>query len=202
MADKLQIINSALRIAGSGAISSLSDTSPTALIALNAWKTTVESVFGDEYFSEQTFIASLSSPSDSIHPWFKRVFTLPQDYQNLVRVLDADGYPIREYTVTEGTKVSCNREKIVVFYTVIPDDSGVEALTGKLQELVRLHLAGSITTELTGDDNRAEFIWNQFRRARSRARVLDARAAPGEEWSRRGEEECSGVLRAHRGGYV
>jgi hypothetical protein len=215
---KLEIMNAALRMVGSYHLDADDTTSATYEIANRAFEDSVNAVFADNIFqyntkrvlSTGTATTSLTAgekPSDS---WTYR-HEAPSDTNLLLHITDKNSTYILPYTFDGSTAGSGNdvpyvfttEEEIQIYYTFIPDLNSTGTNQGEsasrmpsfLVRLLTLHMAQNMSIELSGSENRHEILFKQYTAALRRARLLEGRSSPPQQYIHDGN---SSFISSHR----
>lgn len=133
----------------------------------------------------------------------------------LLKVTSEDGARMLDFYL-EGAQsgdigsnhyIFTSEEKVHIYYSFVPDflnvpeDSGtapsstVTTMPDFLVRLLSLCIAYTICVELSGDDKRAEMLYAQYTQALRRARVLEGRSSPAQQYIHDGN---SSFVAAHR----
>jgi hypothetical protein len=214
---KLEIMNNALRMVGSYHLESDDTTSATYEIATRAFTDAVNSVFADNifqyntkrYYSTGTATSTLNE-EDRL-TWDYR-HTIPDDYNLFLKVTNKEATALLNWTL-DGSDGSTNddvpylyttEEFVQIYYTFIPDlnnEAGVNhgnnpsRMPAFLVRLVALHMAQNMCIELSGSENRHEILYKQYTMALRRARVLEGRSSPAQQYIHDGN---SSFITSHR----
>ncbi len=207
---KTEIMNTALRMVGSYHIEDSDTTSTTYEIVNRAFEDCVLSVFSDNIFQYNTrrvyntgvattTLTAAEKPGDQ---WDYRhtINTAvtgsvsPLNLNLLLKVTSEDGARILDFYL-EGAQTGdsgsnhflfTSEEKVHIYYSFVPDF---------LVRLLSLCIAYTICVELSGDDKRAEMLYAQYTQALRRARVLEGRSSPAQQYIHDGN---SSFVAAHR----
>lgn len=213
---KLEIMNNALRMVGSYHLESDDTTSATYEIATRAFTDAVNSVFADNIFQYNTkrfystgTATSTLNEEDRLTWDYRHV--IPDDYNLFLKVTNKEGDTLLNWTL-DGSDGSTNddvpylyttEEKVQMYYTFIPDLNATGTSAGEqasrmpafLVRLVSLHMAQNMCIELSGSENRHEILYKQYTMAIRRARVLEGRSSPAQQYIHDGN---SSFVNSHR----
>lgn len=196
---KLNIMNSALRKVGSYYLESDDTSSTTYNIVNQAYLDAILEIFADNIFNFNTRKATLTavnSEAQTDEPW-EYYFNLPSDHNALIALRHpTDHYAITDFDNYNG-QIYCNHSSVCIYYTVIPDlSSAATTLPAYLNRLVVLHIAQSISIELSGSENRHELLHVQYVKALRRARLMEARQGPAQAFI---GDHNSRIIESHQG---
>tara|TARA_R100000278_G_scaffold122188_1_gene107739 strand:- start:2283 stop:2903 length:621 start_codon:yes stop_codon:yes gene_type:complete len=197
-ATKLDILNSALRMVGSFHLESTDTTSTTYEIANSAYSQAITEVFGDNIFNYNTKFVELTAgnfTANTDEP-YHYYYSLPSDFNILIKVCHpTDHYNITDYRFYNGL-LHCNDPVIDIYYTFIPDlSSAATTLPAFLTRLLTLHMAQNMSIELSGSENRHEILHKQYTLALRRARTLEGRQGPAQQYI---DDGNSCIVSAHQ----
>lgn len=181
-ANKLELINSALRMVGSYHLDASDTTSATYEIASRAYAQAVDELFGENIFEFNSKRTSLTGVESTEFGQHKYEYTLPSDYNLFIGVEDADDHPYTDYRFANG-KFYCTEQTLKFSYSYVPDlDTNASTLPPFLSRLLSLHMAQNMCIELSGSENRHEILHVQYVKALRRARVLEGRSSPAQTY--------------------
>ena len=218
---KLEIMNTALRMVGSYHLESTDTTSSTYEISDRAFDDSVLAVFSNNIFAYNTKHTYLTgtditayAAADKPNTYWNYEVSMPLDTNLFLGVTDPDGYEITDYYLNYENSLSSSSEQSSLFlkdnqnvyvdYTFIPnlDDAAagthgvaISRMPSFLARLVALNMASNMCVELSGDDARAEKLYNQYTLALRRARVMEGRSSPAQQYI---TDATSSILSAHR----
>lgn len=192
--NKLNLLNSALRMVGSFHIDADDESSTTYEIISRAYSQAITEVFGDNTFTYSIKRVSSTGSESTEFSKFKYEHTLPSDINILLYTEDGEDNIITEIRLSNG-KVYSNEQTLHFTYSHVPDieDSAV-GLPAFLSRLLALHMAQNVAIELSGSENRHEILYVQYQKALKRARVLDGRQGPKQTYY---SEANSRILESH-----
>ena len=151
----VDLVNEALARIGSDQITSLDDTTNTAMFCSNLLPSALRTVFGLHNWTCSITRALLTPVSDETPPFeFLYYYNLPTKYIRLIEISTSD-YKI------EGNRLLSNEESIQIVYTVLPEDPTTISPT-LLRETVVALLAHKLSTPLTGSAQLANSIYSEF----------------------------------------
>ena len=194
-----------------------SDTSSTTYeIANRAYEDAVNDVFSTNIFQYNTLRTySTGTATDSLadadkpgNSWSHK-HTLPSTYNLLLGVTNADYTQRLDFvldnnvpgTGTTTPALFTTEEKVHIFTTFIPDLNSVGTTTEPnrmpsfLSRLISLHMAQNMVIELTGSENRHEILFKQYTAALRRARTLEGRSSPPQQYI---SDSTSSFINAHQ----
>jgi hypothetical protein len=189
---KLDIINTALRMVGSYHLDRLDDGSSTYEIADGAYAAAFQEIFGENIFTFNRKRVTLTG-TESADEQYSHSYTLPNDLNIFIKAENSDRFIISDY-YTEGSTLLANYSTLTLYYSYIPSDEDITSLPAYLYRLLSLHMAANMAIELSGSENRVIQLSQQYVAARSRARVMSARQGPAQEYI---DASTSRFLRAH-----
>tara|TARA_R100000278_G_scaffold17602_3_gene17660 strand:- start:14354 stop:14965 length:612 start_codon:yes stop_codon:yes gene_type:complete len=188
-ATKLEILNSALRMVGSFHIDADDETSSTYEITTRAFSQAVTEVFGDNIFNYNTKCTTLTGSVSTELPNYDYEFTFPSDFNIFLFAENDDGYIASNYRFANG-KLYCSEESLKLTYTYIPDlETSASGLPAFLTRLLTLHMAQNMAIELSGSENRHEILFKQYTLALRRARTLEGRQGPAQQYINDGNSQ-------------
>jgi len=181
-ANKLALLNSALRMVGSYHIDSTDESSSTYEIASRSYTQAVTELFADNSFNYNTKRVVLSGVSDSSFTEYGYKFTLPADFNVFLLVENANDFVATEYRFANGCLYSAETT-LKLTYTYVPTlETTAVGLPKFLTRLLTLHMAQNMCIELSGSDERHELLANQYALALRRAKTLEGRQGPAQEY--------------------
>ena len=181
-ASKLALLNSALRMVGSYHIDSTDESSSTYEIASRSYTQAVTELFADNSFNYNTKRVVLTGVSDSSFTEYGYKFTLPADFNVFLLVENANDFVATEYRFANGCLYSAETG-LKLTYTYVPTlETTAVGLPKFLTRLLTLHMAQNMCIELSGSDERHELLANQYALALRRAKTLEGRQGPAQEY--------------------
>lgn len=194
-ASKLSILNSALRMVGSYHLESTDETSSTYEISSRAYSQAITELFGDNIFNYNTKRATLTGVVSTEFKEQNYEYTLPSDFNIFLLAETSDDYLASNYRFANG-KLYCSEESLKLTYTYIPDlETSASGLPAFLTRLLTLHMAQNMAIELSGSENRHEILFKQYTLALRRARTLEGRQGPAQQYINDGNSQ---FLSAHQ----
>ena len=181
-ASKLALLNSALRMVGSYHIDSTDESSSTYEIASRSYTQAVTELFADNSFNYNTKRVVLVGVSDSSFTEYGYKFTLPTDFNVFLLVENSNDFIATEYRFANGCLYSAETT-LKLTYTYVPTlEATAVGLPKFLTRLLTLHMAQNMCIELSGSDERHELLANQYALALRRAKTLEGRQGPAQEY--------------------
>lgn len=181
-ATKLDILNAALRMVGSYHLESTDTTSSAYEIANSAYAQAITELFGDNIFNYNTKRTTLTGVVSSEYEDQNYEFTFPSDFNIFITAETSDDYLATSYRFANG-KLYCSEETLKLTYTYIPDlETSASGLPAFLTRLLTLHMAQNMAIELSGSENRHEILHKQYTLALRRARTLEGRQGPAQQY--------------------
>ncbi len=194
-ANKLKLLNSALRMVGSFHIDANDESSTTYEIISRAYSQAITEVFGDNTFSYSVKRGSSTGVESTEFNSFKYEHTLPEDINLLLYTENSKDDIVADIRLSSG-KVYANEQYLHFTYSSIPNiETSAAGVPAFLSRLLALHMAQNVTIELSGSENRHEILHVQYIKALKRARVLDGRQGPKQTFY---SENNSRILEAQR----
>ena len=188
-ASKLNILNSALRMVGSYHLDSTDESSSTYEIASRAYSQAVTEVFGDNIFNYNTKRVTLTGVDATEFKDYTKEYTFPSDFNLFVSVETADDYLAADYRFA-NSKLYSSEETLKLSYTYIPNlETSASGLPAFLTRLLTLHMAQNMAIELSGSENRHEILFKQYTLALRRARTLEGRQGPAQQYIHDGNSQ-------------
>lgn len=181
-ANKLEILNSALRMVGSFHIDATDETSSTYEITTRAFAQAVTELFGDNIFNYNTKRSTLTGVASLEFANFGYEYTLPADFNLFLYVETAEDYLCTNYRFANG-KLYADEAQLSLTYTYVPSlEASAAGLPAFLTRLLTLHMAQNMSIELSGSENRHEILHKQYVLALRRARMLEGRQGPAQQY--------------------
>jgi hypothetical protein len=188
-ATKLNILNSALRMVGSYHLESDDETSTTYEISSRAYSQAITELFGDNIFNYNTKRVTLTGVEATEFKDYTKEYTFPTDFNLFVSVETADDYLAADYRFANG-KIYSSEETLKLTYTYIPDlETSASGLPAFITRLLTLHMAQNMAIELSGSENRHEILFKQYTLALRRARTLEGRQGPAQQYIHDGNSQ-------------
>lgn len=201
---------------GSYHIEDSDTTSATYEIANRAYEDAANDVFSTnifQYNTKRTYSTGIATDSlaDADKPgssWGYR-HVLPSDYNLLIGVTNTDYTQRLDFVLdnhSPGTGSTnpylfTTEEKVHLFTTFVPDLNSIGSsnepnrMPSFLSRLVSLHMAQNMVIELTGSENRHEILFKQYTAALKRARTLEGRSSPPQQYI---TDSTSSFINAHQ----
>ncbi|WP_293947464.1 hypothetical protein [Sneathiella sp.] len=143
------------------------------------------------FFKNTTTAAAISTDFKN-YPY---QFTLPADYNVFIKAEDEDDRPATNYVFSNGF-LYCSSPVLNVTYTFVPViETSATTLPAFLSRLLTLHMAQNMAIELSGSENRHEILHKQYVLALRRARTLEGRQGPAQQYIDSGN---SSFISAHQ----
>lgn len=195
-ANKLEILNSALRMVGSFHIDADDESSSTYEISTRAYSQAVTELFGDNIFNFNTKRVTLSGTESSEFTNFKYEYTLPLDFNLFLYVESAEDILVSNFRFA-NEKLYSEETTLKITYTYVPDlETSAAGLPAFITRLLTLHMAQNMSIELSGSENRHEILHKQYVLALRRARMLEGRQGPAQTYINDGNSQ---FISAHQG---
>ena len=167
---------------GSYHISESDESSPTYEIASRAYTQAVTELFGDNSFNYNTKRVVLVGVEAADFSEYQYEYTLPIDFNVFLLVENSNDFLITEYRFANGNLYS-SEPVLKLTYTYVPSlETTATGLPKFLTRLLTLHMAQNMCIELSGSDERHELLANQYTLALHRARTLEGRQGPAQEY--------------------
>jgi len=180
--NKLALLNSALRMVGSYHISGDDESSTTYEIASRAYTQAVTELFGDNSFNYNTKRVVLTGEVATDFSEYQYKYTLPNDFNVFLLVENSNDFLVTEYRFANGNLYS-SESILKLTYTYVPSiETSAAGLPKFLTRLLTLHMAQNMCIELSGSDERHELLAKQYTLALHRARTLEGRQGPAQEY--------------------
>lgn len=181
-ASKLKILNSALRMVGSFHLESDDESGTTYEISSRAYSQAITELFGDNIFNYNTKRVALTGVDSTEFKDYTKEYTFPVDFNLFISVETADDYLVSDYRFANG-KIYSSQETLKLTYTYIPDiENDASGLPPFITRLLTLHMAQNMAIELSGSENRHEILFKQYTLALRRARTLEGRQGPAQQY--------------------
>ena len=181
-ATKLDVLNSALRMVGSYHLESTDTTSTTYEIANSAYAQAITELFGDNIFNYNTKRTTITGVTSTEYEDLTYEFTFPSDFNIFISAETSEDYLATSYRFANG-KLYCIHDTLKLTYTYIPDlETSASGLPAFLTRLLTLHMAQNMAIELSGSENRHELLHKQYTLALRRARTLEGRQGPAQQY--------------------
>lgn len=143
------------------------------------------------YFKNVTTAAAISTDFKQ-YPY---QFTLPGDYNIFIKAEDEDDLPATNYVFSNGF-LYCSSSVLNITYTFVPViETSATTLPAFLSRLLTLHMAQNMAIELSGSENRHEILHKQYVLALRRARTLEGRQGPAQQYI---DSSNSSFISAHQ----
>jgi len=192
-ANKLEILNSALRMAGSYHISSSDEESTTYEVVSRAYSQAITELFGDNIFNYNTKRITLTGVTSTVFKNFTYEYTLPVDFNLFLILEDNEDYLLSDYRFANGN-LYCATAEVALTYAYLPDlETSAAGLPPFITRLLTLHMAQNMVIELSGSENRHEILFQQYTLALRRARMLQGRQGPAQTYINDGNSSFIGA---------
>jgi hypothetical protein len=187
--NKLDILNSALRMVGSFHIDAADESSTTYEISTRAYSQAVTELFGDNIFNYNTKRATLTGVVSTEFKNFGYEYTLPADFNLFLYVESAEDILVSDFRFANG-KLYSDETSLKITYTYVPDlETSAAGLPAFITRLLTLHMAQNMSIELSGSENRHEILHKQYVLALRRARTLEGRQGPAQTYINDGNSQ-------------
>ncbi len=194
-ANKLEILNSALRMVGSYHIDATDETSSTYEITTRAFAQAVTELFGDNIFNYNTKRSTLIGVASTEFANFGYEYILPSDFNLFLYVETTEDYLCSNFRFANG-KLYADETSLKLTYTYVPSlETSAAGLPAFLTRLLTLHMAQNMSIELSGSENRHEILHKQYVLALRRARMLEGRQGPAQTYI---NDSNSSFISAHQ----
>ncbi len=143
------------------------------------------------FFKNTTTAASISTEFKD-YPF---QFSLPADFNIFIKAEDEEDQLSTDYVFTNGF-LFCSSSVLNITYTTVPDiETSATTLPAFLSRLLTLHMAQNMAIELSGSENRHEILHKQYVLALRRARTLEGRQGPAQQYI---DSSNSSFISAHQ----
>ena len=167
---------------GSYHISGDDESSTTYEIASRAYTQAVTELFGDNSFNYNTKRVVLTGEVATDFSEYQYKYTLPNDFNVFLLVENSNDFLVTEYRFANGNLYS-SESILKLTYTYVPSiETSAAGLPKFLTRLLTLHMAQNMCIELSGSDERHELLAKQYTLALHRARTLEGRQGPAQEY--------------------